>query len=57
MADKINSYEVKVVVWEYYYIEAKSELHAFMTDLEDPAKVVIQRRIIKKVKLPNTNKP
>lgn len=45
-------YEVKVTVEEYYYVMAQSELQAFMTDLEDPAKVIVKRRTIKKVKTP-----
>lgn len=49
---KRQTYEVKVTVEEYYYVEAPNELAAFMKDLEDPAKILVKRRTIKKVKEP-----
>lgn len=48
--EKLNNYEVKVTVEEYYQVIAKSELQAFMTDLEDPFKVIVKRKTIKKRK-------
>lgn len=50
MTGKPNYYEVKVTVEEYYYVQARSELQAFMADLENPSKIVVRPRKIKKVK-------
>lgn len=50
MKTKENYYEVKVTVEEYYYVTATSTLQAWMKDLEDPAKIIVKRRTIKKVK-------
>lgn len=52
MESKLNDYEVRVTVVEYYIVQAYSELGAFMRDLEDPTKVIVLRRTIKKVKQP-----
>lgn len=48
---KVFDYIVKVTVEEYYSVTAKSELQAFMTDLEDPFKIIVKRKKITKRKI------